>query len=68
MIKLGQKARDKITGFEGVLIGRYQSLTGPDRYGIAPMAKDGQELRAEEFFDEARIELIGDGPMTEARG
>lgn len=60
MIKLGQEAKDKITGLQGILIGRCQYLTGCDQYGIVPPAKDGKVSEAA-WFDEGRIEIIGKG-------
>lgn len=60
MIELGQKAKDKITGFEGIIIGKCIYLTGCNQYGLAPACKDG-EVKATQWFDEGRIEIIGDG-------
>ena len=60
MIDLGKKGRDKITGFEGILVGRSQYLFGCDQYCIAPPAKDGKILESC-WFDEGRIEIVGDG-------
>lgn len=60
MIELGQKARDKVTGFEGILIGRCQYLTGCDQYGLAPPAKDGK-IEGTQWFDEGRVEVVGAG-------
>lgn len=60
MIELGKNAKAKITGFEGVIIGRCQYLTGCDQYGIAPAAKDG-EVKISQWFDEGRIEIVGEG-------
>lgn len=60
MIELGQRGRDKVTGFEGILIGHCRYLTGCDQYGISPPAKDG-EVKAAQWFDEGRIEVIGAG-------
>lgn len=51
MIELGLKARDKITGFEGVITGRAQYLTGCDQYVLVPPVKDGQ-VQKSEWFDE----------------
>jgi len=34
MIPLGKKAKDKITGFVGIIIGRAQYLTGCDQYAL----------------------------------
>lgn len=60
MFKLGSKAKDKVTGFDGILIGRAEYLTGCAQYGIAPPAKDGKIEQAQ-WFDETRIEIIGEG-------
>ena len=35
-MNLGQKARDKITGFEGTIIGRAEYLTGCTQFCLAP--------------------------------
>ena len=61
MITLGQKAKDKVTGFKGILIGRCQYLTGCDQYGIVPaVGKDGKTGDVQ-WFDEGRIQVIGKG-------
>lgn len=60
MIKLGLKAKDKVTGFEGILVARAQYLTGCDQYGIAPLAQNG-EVKNSHYFDEGRIVIIGEG-------
>ncbi len=61
MIKLGMKARDKITGFEGIIVGRAQYLTSCSQAVLVPTV-DGKGLaRAGEWFDEARLEIIGEG-------
>lgn len=60
MINLGQKAKDKITGFEGILIARATYLTGCDQYGITPKAVDGK-INETQWFDEGRIQVVGKG-------
>ena len=60
MIELGQKGRDKITKFEGLITGRAQYLTGCDQYVLVPEVKDGK-LETSQWFDEGRIEIIGPG-------
>ena len=64
MIELGQKAKDKVTGFEGILIGRIEYLFGCNQYGIAPEAKDGK-VNDTNWFDEGRIEITGPGVTAE---
>ncbi len=60
---LGKQAKDKITGFEGILITKVISLFGCNQYGIAPQTFDKEKgKRGEtEYFDEGRIEIIGPG-------
>ena len=63
-IKLGQKARDKVTGFEGILTGKAEYLYGCAQYCIVPAAKDGK-IGESHWFDEGRIEVIGPGLLPE---
>ncbi len=60
MHELGKKARDKITGFEGIITARITYLYGCDQYGISPKAVDGK-VGDTCYFDEGRVEIIGDG-------
>lgn len=60
MIELGKKAKDRITGFEGIVTGRCQYLTSNDQYSLTPKAAAGVLGKAE-WFDEGRLEVTGDG-------
>lgn len=61
MIELGQKGKDKITGFEGIITGRASYLYGCDQYSIVPaIDKDGKTGETH-WFDEGRIEITGPG-------
>jgi hypothetical protein len=64
MFTLGQKAKDKITGFEGILVARVSYLYGCDQYGITPPATDGK-CGDSQYFDEGRIEITGRGVLPE---
>lgn len=57
---MGAKARDIITGFEGIIVHRVQFLTGCDQYGLLPtgLDKDGDTKKTGQF-DENRLELVG---------
>ena len=62
MIELGQKAKDKITGFEGILTARCQYITGCDQYQLSPVGLDKENKLKELYqFDEGRIEILGPG-------
>jgi hypothetical protein len=62
---LGKAARDKVTGFEGIIIGRCEYLFGCSQYGLAPPAKDGKTGDTN-WFDEGRVEVTGDGVAPES--
>jgi hypothetical protein len=64
MIQLGKKGKDKITGFEGIIIGRAEYLTGCTQYGLAGSLVNG-EIKPAEWFDEGRIEITGNGVLPE---
>lgn len=60
-LELGKLAKDKITGFQGILTARCEFLTGCNRYCIQPTElKDGKPIDSI-YFDEAQIEIISDG-------
>ena len=62
---LGKKAKDKITGFEGILTARCEFLTGCNRYCIQPSELiEGRPIDSI-YFDEAQIEITGNGILSE---
>ena len=60
-MKLGQKAKDKITGFTGILTGKAEYLTGCTQYSIQPDVKESGDFIEARWFDEGRLEIIGSG-------
>jgi hypothetical protein len=66
MLELGQNAKDKITGFEGILTARHQYITGCDQYSLSPVGLDKENKLKEIFsFDEGRVEILGPGVNPE---
>lgn len=58
MIKLGNKVKDVITGFKGVVIGRTEWLHGCTTCGVVPQElKDGTTIDSK-WFDEGRLEVV----------
>lgn len=55
-IKLGEKYRDRISGFEGVATGRFEYLNGCVRYCLEGPHKDGE--RRELVVDEQDMETL----------
>lgn len=62
MIELGAKAKDRITGFVGIVTGRASYLTGCDQYLINPPAKDGALVESQ-WFDEQRLAVDADADV-----
>lgn len=60
----GKPARDKVTGFQGVITARIEYLTGCAQYGIAPPAKDGK-VENTQYFDETRVEILAGASVME---
>jgi hypothetical protein len=67
---LGSKVRDIINGFEGVVTGRCEYITGCKQYIVAPAAldKDGK-VQDSNWVDEMRLVLIEppSSQLTQAR-
>ena len=56
-VKIGDKVRDKVTGFEGIAYGRWECMTGCVSFDVHPPAKDGKML-ASAWVDESRLEVV----------
>ncbi len=58
-IKLGVTARDVITGFEGIVIGRTEYLYGCAHIAIksTKLDKDGAPMECK-WFDEPQVEMV----------
>lgn len=66
-IRLGVKAKDKITGFEGIIVTQLICLFGCTQWGIAGENYDPKEQKRAptEYFDEGRVEWTGPGLLPE---
>jgi hypothetical protein len=58
---MGKKAKDKITGFEGIITSKHIYLTGCNQYGIQPSVDKDGKVPEKNYFDEGRIEITGEG-------
>lgn len=66
-LKLGQKARDTITGFTGVCVARTEWLYGCVRWTVQPQElKDGKPIESQ-TFDEPQLEATDPPPSLVAR-
>lgn len=64
-IKFGVEAKDKVTGFTGIVTGKCQYMYGCTQYCLVPSVdKDGKIVDGS-WFDEGRIEVLGHGIKPE---
>jgi hypothetical protein len=58
---IGKKVRDIVTGFEGIATGHTEWLTGCNTVGISPQELNDGKVIETHWFDENRIEVVGEG-------
>ena len=64
-IKLGDKVRDRVTGYEGIATSKTEFLNGCIQIEVTPKLKKGAIMKPEEIMgigiDLGQLEKIGDG-------
>lgn len=66
-IDLGDRVKDIITGFEGIVTGKCQYITGCDQVLVQPRVKDDGSKAEGGWFDSDRCTVINAGaidPLT----
>lgn len=58
MIKLGDKVKDKVTGFTGIAIARTEWLNGCIRVTVQPDKLADGKIAASETIDEPQLTLV----------
>lgn len=61
---MGRKGRDRITGFEGVVTGHCEYLTGCHQTLLIPPVDDKGAARDGQWFDDQRIEILADAAIV----
>ena len=60
MIKLGNVARDIVTGFTGTIIAKVEYLNGCIQFCLKPELVDGKMVPGE-YFDSKQVEFVANG-------
>jgi len=64
--KFGKLGKDRVTGFTGIIVAKVEYLYGCNQYALRPpVDPDKMELKDAQYFDEGRIEIIGQGIRAE---
>lgn len=60
---LGDRVKDSVTGFSGIVTGRADHISGCDTYAVqSEVLKDGMP-QDQKWFDDPRLELVQAGVM-----
>lgn len=64
MPKLGDKVKDRVSGFEGIIIAKHDYLYGCTRFSVQPVVdKDGKHPDSM-AFDEYQLDIIEEGAVS----
>jgi hypothetical protein len=66
-VELGQKVRDKVSGFEGIAVCRHIYLEGCERISVQPLVDKEGKLPEAATFDEPQLEVIEDTEISLSR-
>lgn len=58
MANLGDRVKDKVTGFEGIVIGKSKWLNNCDTVGVKGKVKEDGTVPEAVWFDEMQVEVI----------
>lgn len=61
---LGDRVKDKVTGFEGIVIGRTEWLYGCTRLGVESESMHEGKPIASQWFDQQRVEILQAGVVA----
>ena len=65
MVELGSFVKDKITGLEGIVMGRTEYLTNCAHIGVCPQkVKENGELQEWQWMDERRVTVLKKKPIS----
>ena len=70
MILLGQKVKDKVTGFEGIAVSRVEYMSGCIQYGVRPRYIEAEmkgTYPAAEYIDEDELEKLYPEPLEDEK-
>ena len=67
-IRLGQRVRDKITGFEGTVVCRSEWINGCIQFSVQPRVDKDGKLPEMQWIDEQQCEALEDPPTENPIG
>lgn len=68
MIELGDKVKDKVSGFTGIVIGMTKWLHGCNRMIVQPVVGKDGKLPDSAQFDEPQLEIVSKKKVPKGNG
>ena len=65
-IKLGDKVRDKVTGFEGIATSRVEYINKCVQFCVKPKMGKDNKMPDGEYIDIDQLEVVGEGVLIES--
>ena len=65
-IELGNKVRDKVTGFEGIATAKIEYINGCIQFCVKPKVKEDGKMPDGEYIDVDELEIVDKGIIIEA--
>jgi hypothetical protein len=62
---MGLEAKDKVTGFIGIIVARSQHITGCNQYCLMPKIDKEGKIPDGHWIDEGRLEILSRGVNPE---
>ena len=66
-IKLGQRVKDKVSGFIGIAVAKCEYLNGCIQFHITPPVDEKGNERKDQWIDAAQLEIIDNGVLSESK-
>jgi hypothetical protein len=63
-VQLGDTVKDRITGFQGVVTGRCEYITGCNQVLVVPKIKSDGSFSESVWFDEQRVDILSEPRVT----
>jgi hypothetical protein len=58
---LGKKVKDKVSGFEGIVVAKIKFIDSSVQYIVKPIMSIHKKMRDVEYFSKKQLKIIGEG-------
>ena len=66
-IKLGQRVKDKVSGFIGIAVAECEYLNGCIQFHVSPPVDENGNERKDQWIDAAQLEIVDNGVLPEPK-